>query len=140
MSDTKARWSVLLVAHAVAFGMVLTSLRLFLTPVALEPQLPPQAVRYLIYALSVTCVALAAGTVLALFVSGGSWWPALYLGSVPLLVVALPLVDPSAAHFVYAGVTDRLAGWAAAAASVLWVIGVALGVALALRRGVASES
>jgi len=128
-------WGVAALSHVVATAAVIVSLRVFLTPVADVASVPPQGARYVIYAASAFAIALAAGTMLGVFVTGRSWLPAIYLWLLPLVIVALPQVDPSVAGFIYAGFTGHLGGGLAVSAAVLWILGTVCGGAIGYRVG-----
>jgi hypothetical protein len=116
---------------AAAAGIAV-ALSLFLTP-SDAPQTVPQLGRYAVYAAALFLIAIAAGTVVGALVVGTTWAPAIYLWLVPFTILALPAVDPSAAYFVYTGVTSRFAGGLALVACVLWTGGVPIGAVAMVR-------
>lgn len=130
--------SVALVSHATAGIAIAVSLRVFLTPPAEIASVPPQPARYAVYALTAFVGAIAAGSMLGVLVTGRSWLPAVYLWLLPLVLVALPLIDPGVAGFIYAGFTGHVGAGLALSAAVLWILGCLFGFALAYgleRRG-----
>lgn len=133
MRRSSARlWAVVATAHLIAAVAVSFALRIFLTPIERVELVPPQPVRYAAYALAILLVALAAGTVLAAFLRGTTWLPVIYLWSVPFAIVLYPVVDPSAAHFLFVGITGHIGGALAFLASFLWMAGLAGGTGVAL--------
>ncbi len=131
---TRAGWIAVAAGHAAAALALAIALSLFLTPEGSALPLP-QIGRYAVYASALFVAALAAGTVVGGLLVGPSWWPVVYLWLVPFAIVALPAIDPSAAYFVYTGVTNRFAAGLAAVASALWVAGVAIGATTVVRVG-----
>jgi hypothetical protein len=115
------------VAHAAAVVATAVALHFFLTPAEMISTVPDQTVRYATYALAFCLIALSAGTVLGLLVIGTSWLPVAYLWSVPFAIVLLPSVSPSAAHFIYVGMTSRIGGLLAIAGMIAWVLGLSAG-------------
>lgn len=126
-------WIVVGIAHIVAILVAVLALSVFLTPADQIARVPSQPIRYALYATAIFALACAAGTVVAYFVAHGSWLPVIYLWSVPFGIVLYPAIDPGAANFVYVGITSHIAGPLAILASVIWVIGIGLGVAVLLR-------
>lgn len=131
MLPRRPAWRLALATHALAGVAILISLRLFLTPPAEIASAPPQPMRYAIYAFSALSGGSAAGTLLGVLVTGGSWLPAVYLWLLPLILVALPQIDPAVAGFVYAGFAGRLGFGLAVAAAMLWIVGCIAGFVLA---------
>lgn len=134
MSDRRRAWSAALAAHALAALAIAWSLRVFLTPLT-DPSVPPQPLRYALYGLSAFLSAVAAGSMLSVLLTGGSWLPAVYLWLLPLVIVALPWIDPSVAGFVYVGFTGHIGAGLAVSAALLWIVGCVLGVRLGYRFG-----
>lgn len=122
-----------LTCHAIAAVAVLVSLRLFLTPAADVASVPPQPVRYGLYAVSALSIAVAAGTMLGVFVTGRSWLPVAYLWLLPLVIVALPQIDAGVAGFIFAGFTGHIGAGLALSAAALWIVGCLAGLVLAYR-------
>lgn len=134
-----ANWLVLGATHVWAASITVIALRIFLTPQALINTVPAQPIRYAIYALVAFALGNAAGTVLGVFLTGRSWLPVFYLWAVPFALLLYPAVDSAGADFLYTAVTSHVAGVLAAAASVLWIIGIAVGLLLVLRLGAVRE-
>lgn len=124
-------WSVAVASHLVAGAAILVSLRLFLTPPSELASVPPQTARYVVYGLTAFAGAIAAGSMLAVLVTGRSWLPAVYLWLLPLVLVALPQIDPGVAGFIYAGFTGHLGAGLAISAAALWIAGCLIGFAVA---------
>ena len=122
-----SRWALHLVvgiAHVWAASITTMALRVFLTPAEQIQSVPSQPLRYAIYAMAIFAIANATGTVLAIFLTSTSWFPAFYLWLVPFGIILYPVVDPAAANFVHVGVTSHLAAPLALAAGVLWILGI----------------
>jgi hypothetical protein len=66
-------------------------------------------------------------------VTGRTWLPAIYLWLVPLVIVALPQIDPSVAGFIYLGFTGHLGVGLGLTATALWLLGCAAGGLLSYR-------
>jgi hypothetical protein len=124
--------AVVVSAHLFAIVVASIALGVFLTPTSRIHEVPPQPVRYAIYASAIFAMAGAAGTVVALFISRSTWFPLVYLWAVPFAIVLYPAIDPAAANFVYVGVTSHLAGPLAILASALWIAGIGAGLAMFL--------
>lgn len=126
-------WLVLGATHLWAAFITILALRIFLTPPGLIHTVPAQPMRYAIYALVAFALGNAAGSVLGVFLAHRSWLPVLYLWAVPLALLLYPAIDQTGAALLYTAVTSHVAGVLALAASVLWILGIAGGLALVLR-------
>src|SRR5687767_785361 len=120
-------WLVLVATHVLAASVTSLALRIFLTPPDLIHTVPAQPIRYGIYALVALALGCAAGTVLGLFLRGRSWLPVLYLWAVPFALLVYPAIDADGAELLYTAVTSHVAGVLAAATSMLWIIGIVVG-------------
>lgn len=126
-------WLLLGATHVWAVAVTALALRVFLTPPELIQTVPAQPVRYALYALVAFAIGNAAGSVLGVFLTRRSWLPVVYLWAVPFALLLYPAVDSAGARFLYVAVTSHVAGVLAVGASVLWILGIAGGLALVLR-------
>lgn len=121
------------VTHIWAAFVTVVALRIFLTPPELIHTVPSQPARYLVYALVAFALGNAGGTVLGVFLTSRTWLLAVYLWSVPFVLILYPAVDPAGARFLYTAVTSHVAGVLAVGASALWMVGIAAGLLVVLR-------
>lgn len=130
---TRSQATIVGLAHVASAMLLSISLRIFITPPEQIASVPPQPVRYVIYAGTLLAVAIAAGSVLGGFLVGRSWIPAVYLWLLPFGIVALPAINSDIAGFVYLGFTEHVGAGLAALAALDWVLGVGIGTGVSLK-------